>query len=204
MAIFLIRHGETASNAARIVQTPEVPLSARGVAQAEQLGRRLAGLGVGAIVSSDLRRAVMTAERVQAFTGAPITLDAGLQERNFGDLRGRSYDSLGFDPLTLDAAPPGGESAAAFRARVARAFAHVVALRGELQGDLVVVTHGLVIGAMLAAHARLGAGIPMPERLGNASLTILDPSPPHTVSLLDHTAHLDAVAADDPQSLSGG
>jgi broad specificity phosphatase PhoE len=46
MPILLIRHGETDSNAARIVQTPDVPLSARGVAQAERLARRLAGAGV--------------------------------------------------------------------------------------------------------------------------------------------------------------
>ena len=32
MQIFLIRHGETAANAARIVQTPDTPLSERGIA----------------------------------------------------------------------------------------------------------------------------------------------------------------------------
>jgi probable phosphoglycerate mutase len=204
MSIVLLRHGETALNVARTLQPAATPLSARGLLQAQAAARHLADRRLAAIVSSDLPRALQTAEALAAACGLPIAREPLLQERNFGDLRGRSYDSLGFDPLTLDAAPPGGESAAAFRARVARAFAHVVALRGGLQGDLVVVTHGLVIGAMLAAHARLGAGMPMPERLGNASLTILDPRPPHTVSLLDHTAHLDAVAADDPQSLSGG
>ena len=145
-----------------------------------------------------------TAQHLARVTGLPVERHALLQERNFGDLRGRPYDSLGFDPLALEDAPSGGESAAAFRARVARAFAHVVALREGLEGDLVVVTHGLVIGVMLAAHVRLGAGMLMPERLGNASLTVLEPHPPHIVSLLDHTAHLDAVAAEDPQSLSGG
>jgi hypothetical protein len=34
VAIFIIRHGETPGNAARVVQTPETPLSARGVRQA--------------------------------------------------------------------------------------------------------------------------------------------------------------------------
>ena len=37
MAIYLVRHGETASNAARVVQTPEVPLSPRGEDQARRL-----------------------------------------------------------------------------------------------------------------------------------------------------------------------
>ena len=107
MAILLIRHGETDSNAARIVQTPDIPLSARGIAQAERLAQRLAGLGVSRILSSDLTRAVMTAERLRAATGAPIAFDAGLQERNFGDVRGRAYAELGVDILAPDYEPPG-------------------------------------------------------------------------------------------------
>src|SRR5262250_949339 len=95
MAIYLIRHGETDSNAARIVQTPDVPLSTRGLAQAGRAADRLAKLGVGAILSSDLRRAVMTADRLNASTGAPTTFDAGLQERNYGDIRGQAYATLG-------------------------------------------------------------------------------------------------------------
>ena len=204
MSIVLLRHGETALNVARTLQPAATPLSERGLVQAQAAARHLASRRLAAIVSSDLPRALQTAEALAAACGLPIAREPLLQERNFGDLRGRPYDSLGFDPLAMDDAPPGGESAAAFRARVARAFARVVALRGGLGGDLVVVTHGLVIGAMLAAHARLGAGMLIPERLGNASVTVLEPHPPHVVSLLDHTGHLDAVAADDPQSLSGG
>ena len=60
--LFLIRHGETAGNALRIVQRPDVPLSPRGVAQAERLARRLAGQDVVRIVASDYARAVATAE----------------------------------------------------------------------------------------------------------------------------------------------
>ena len=37
MAIFLIRHGETAGNANRVVQVPETPLSERGLAQGMSL-----------------------------------------------------------------------------------------------------------------------------------------------------------------------
>ena len=62
MAILLVRHGETALNAARVMQPPDTALSARGVAQAQALGRRLALRGgVGAILSSDLPRALDTA-----------------------------------------------------------------------------------------------------------------------------------------------
>ena len=53
MAIFLIRHAETALNAQRIVQLPETPLSERGLRQADCIGQRLAGMGVARILSSD-------------------------------------------------------------------------------------------------------------------------------------------------------
>ena len=72
MAIYLIRHGETVGNAARIVQRPDSPLSPRGLEQAERLARRLASAGIGRIVSSDRVRALATAERLQRVTGAPL------------------------------------------------------------------------------------------------------------------------------------
>jgi len=204
MSIYLIRHGETALNASRTLQPADTPLSPRGLAQAAAIGKRLVYAGVVAIVSSDLPRAAQTASAIAAACGLPIRWEPLLHERNFGDLRGQPYDGLAFDPLTLTEAPPGGESAATFRARVAEAFKRIVALRASLDGNLAVVTHGLVIGAMLEAHARLAEHDALPERLGNASLTVLSALPPHDVGLLDCTRHLKGVAADDARSLSGG
>ncbi len=126
MAILLVRHGETALNAARVMQPVDTPLSVRGEAQARALGRRLAQRGgIGAILSSDLPRAWHTAAAIADVLALPIEPSARLQERNFGDLRGRPYDALGFDPLAMGAAPPGGESAADFAQRVAMVLAPV-------------------------------------------------------------------------------
>jgi probable phosphoglycerate mutase len=204
MSIFLVRHGETALNASRTLQPADTPLSERGQAQARAVARRLADERIAAVVSSDLPRAALTAQAIAAACGLPILWEPLLQERNFGDLRGRAYDALGFDPMTLADAPPGGESEADFRDRVARAFARVVALRDGLEGNLAVVTHGLVIGALLSAHVRLLPGTALPGRLGNTSLTVIDARSPHAVALLDCVRHLDADASDDARSLSGG
>ena len=51
--ILLIRHGETPGNAARVVQTPDTPLSERGLEQARRLAVRLAGVRLGRILSSE-------------------------------------------------------------------------------------------------------------------------------------------------------
>ncbi len=204
MSILLIRHGETALNAARVLQPTDTPLSPQGLRQAVALGGRLARLGLAAIVSSDLPRAWHTAAAIAAATGVSVHASPLLRERNFGELRGRPYDSLGFDPLTMDAAPIGGESACAFAHRAASAFDLLVAMRAGLPGPLAVVTHGLLIRALLGAHVVLPAGTAPPIRIGNTSLTIVSALPPHGVTLLDSTSHLEDTAREDPRSLSGG
>ena len=199
MDILLIRHGETALNVARVLQPADTPLSERGIVQAEALARRLAALGVAAILSSDLPRALRTAQAIAAATGAPIETSALLQERNFGDWRGRPYDTMPIDPLTMAGAPPGGESAEAFAQRVALAFAQIVERRAALGGALAVVTHGLVIRAMLATQVRLPAGSAGAPHLGNTSLSVFSAQPPHAAQLVNCTRHLGDPAAGPPQ-----
>ena len=204
MSILLIRHAETALNAARVVQPPDTPLNERGVAQADRLGRRLARLDVGHILSSDQTRAQMTAERVQLVTGTAIDLDQGLRERNFGDIRGTAYADLGVDIFAPDYEPPGGEIWEDFHARVDEVWQRVTALAAMVSGDLAVVTHGLVCRSLasrrLEVPSSLGAE---PQRWGNTALTIVHPAPPWTVEILNCTAHLDGEVADDASAVSG-
>lgn len=204
MSILLIRHGETALNVARVLQPADTPLSPRGVAQANALAQRLAAMGVAAIVSSDLPRALHTAQAIAAATGAPVETSALLHERNFGDLRGQAHDSFSINPLTMLEAPPGGESAEAFQRRVALAFEHIVQRRAALGGTLAVVTHGLVIRALLGAHVSLPDAASTPTHLGNTSVSVFDAQPPHRATLLDCTRHLDTRSQDDANALSGG
>ncbi|MGH7291972.1 MAG: histidine phosphatase family protein, partial [Myxococcota bacterium] len=210
MSILLIRHGETASNAARIVQTPEIPLSPHGLGQARRLAARLAGMGVAAILSSDLARAAMTAEQVQAATEAPLSFDADLQERNYGDVRGQTYAALGVNILAPDYEPPGGETWVEFHARVDRAWATVVRLHAATPGNLAVVTHGLVCHAIAARHLHLPDGASAAGGWHNASLTVVEaglPSGRWTVEALNCITHLrdgEAGSAGAPPSRSGG
>jgi broad specificity phosphatase PhoE len=202
--IFLIRHGETAGNAGRIVQRPDIPLSPRGEVQAEALARRLAQEGVVRILSSDLARAVGTAELLRRATGAPLTFDPLLQERNFGDVRGTAYDDLGFDLFAPEFAPPNGESWDVFHARVDRAWGTVRTLAAATSGTLAVVTHGLVCKSLAGRHLSLGVGVTVPERWENTSLTILEGWTPWRVSLLNCIAHLEdsgAASARDAGSV---
>lgn len=203
MSIILIRHGETNFNATRVLQYPDTPLGPRGLAQARALAQRAASMKLVAIVSSDMARAHMTAQAIAERTGLKIEPTALLHERNFGDLRGRPYDSLGFDPMTSDLIP-GGESTAQFNERVAQAFAMIVERRRAAAGPIAVVSHGLVIRQIMNAHLRIPPHLKTPERLRNTSVTIFEADAPHHASLLDCALHLEGELDDDARSLSGG
>jgi probable phosphoglycerate mutase len=186
MTILLVRHGETVGNASRIVQRPEVPLNERGIRQAAQLAERLFALGFAHVLCSDLLRAQMTAAPLRARGNVVIEETPLLQERDFGDLRGTPYAELTEDPFAPGYVPPNGESVDVFHRRVAHAFELIVERRRGLSGSLVVVTHGLVCGAIVEHHARAGAP---PDRFDNTGLTILDPDPPFAARLVNCTQH---------------
>ena len=203
MSLVLIRHAETDLNAARVLQWPDTPLGERGLAQARAVAARFAGQPPAAILSSDMARARQTAETIAAATGRPVSISPLLGERDFGALRGQRYDQLGHDPIADERAPLGGESMAAFRERVAAAFGWMLAQRRRAEGDLLVVTHGLVIRAILAAHARLPQGAEPPHALANTSVTVLDAEPPHAVRLANCSRHLDPATRDDGRGVTG-
>lgn len=188
--IAIVRHGETASNAARILQTPEIPLNERGLAQAERAAARIAALGAAALVTSDLLRAQMTATAIARATGLSAELDPLLQERNFGALRGKRYEEVGAEIWRADFHPPEGESGTMFDQRVARAWSAIVARAATLEGPLVVVTHGLVCGSIARQFLAIEPPHAMPQRWGNTSVTLCEPSTPHRVQVLNCVEHL--------------
>ena len=196
--ILLVRHGETPSNAARVVQTPDTPLSPRGARQAERLAARLASLSVTRILTSDLARALETAERVQAATRAELAIDPLLQERNFGDVRGTPYSELGVDLFGPDFAPPGGESWEEFHCRVDAAWARVRAVAAATPGNLAVVTHGLVCYSLALRHLELPEGVHADLRVPNTALALIESLPPFRVSVWGCTAHLEEAATAAP------
>lgn len=192
MSIVLVRHGETALNAARVVQPADTPLSAHGQRQAALAAQRLATMNPTALMSSDMPRAWQTAEAVAAATGLGIELLPLLQERNFGDLRGRPHAELGFDLGLMEAAPPGGESAAEFEQRASAAWTAIVNRRACSDGLLIVVTHGLMVRALLGQLLPPGQHIATSPP--NTSITVLEATAPHRLLLAPCARHLEAGA----------
>src|ERR1051326_8727117 len=100
MTIFLVRHGETEWNRERRYQGwSDSPLTARGIAQAEAIGRCLRDLpeASGAeIVASPIGRARHTAEIIAACLqhATPPRLDERLREISLGAWDGRGRKGI--------------------------------------------------------------------------------------------------------------
>lgn len=204
MSIIFVRHGETALNASRTMQPADTPLSEKGIEQARHAADRMRGLKPVAIVSSDMPRALRTAQEIASATGLDPALTQLLHERNFGDLRGHPHDAFGYDPITMLEAPPNGESMAEFTERCRQAFEHVVRVRSGLDGPLVVVTHGLVIHTILANWVDLG-DFELPDRIANTAFSECTATAPHVAVRVNCAAHLNAKGlAEGSNSLSGG
>lgn len=199
--IYLVRHGETELNATRVVQPADTPLNAQGIAQAARLAQRLRGAGVELILCSDLPRARMTADPIARETLAPVEYTPLLQERNFGDLRGRPYAEIGMEIFGPDFVPPAGEGWPEFDERASAAWALVTERAHALAGNLVVVTHGLVCASMARRHLSIPQGVELPARWGNTSVTVCERIAPHAVQLLNCVVHLDG--GDDGSAPSG-
>jgi probable phosphoglycerate mutase len=194
--ILLVRHGETPFNAARVVQPADTPLSERGLAQAASIARRIAELGAGAVLASDLERARKTGEIIANAVGTSLELSSLLQERNFGELRGKPYTELAPDAFAHDNKPPGGENGADVATRAVLAFEMIVKRLESVHGNLVVVSHGLFVAALLRGHATLAENMVMPDHFANASLTVIDRVAPYRVQSLNDVAHLADLVAE--------
>ncbi len=146
----LLRHGETPlSVERRFAGRGDIPLTETGKLQAKAAAQRLAAArgGVDLIVTSPLQRARLTAEAVAAATGAPVEVDDGWIETDFGEWEGLSYaeamerwpDEVTAWMKDTSKAPPGGESFSAAGRRVLAALGRLLA-RAE-PGRVVVVSH---------------------------------------------------------------
>ena len=110
--VWLIRHGETATNGQSYAGRSDVPLTPRGHAQAREIAGRLSGHHLDAILCSPLRRALDTAGPLSRQTGLAVTPRAELMEFDFGTFEGRpkAHLSLSLRRSHLTTPVPGGES----------------------------------------------------------------------------------------------
>ncbi len=91
--LFLVRHGQSAGNAAgRFGGHSPTPLSELGRQQAEITAKALAKEKIQAIYSSDLLRALQTAQPLADILDLPVIAAPAFRERKVGVLEGKTFD----------------------------------------------------------------------------------------------------------------
>ncbi|MCC7010864.1 MAG: histidine phosphatase family protein [Acidobacteria bacterium] len=211
--IVLIRHGQTDSNAAGVLQGHlPTTLNAVGRHQAARLADRLRTFvpPIEHLISSDLRRALETAAPIAAALGLVAELSAAWRERGFGSLEGQTLGELDIWRAAAGGGdPPGGERRTEFERRVSAALSDVADAHRERRA-VAVVTHGgpirLLLDLMAAGRVPLAAGVSLPAVAGIANSSLLRVVPERSAGRLawrvlavNDVAHLEGfVTTSDP------
>ncbi|SET71687.1 histidine phosphatase family protein [Lacrimispora sphenoides] len=153
MNIYLIRHGRQNSKLCNI----DVDLSEEGRRQSALVGERLASIGMEAVYSSHLIRAVETAREANRYWNAKHIIRQELREISFGDMEGMADEEIAekygdFQKeqarLEQDLPYPGGECAGDVMKRAIPVLEEIAASGYQ---NVAVVTHGGVIRSVTSA-----------------------------------------------------
>lgn len=197
--LLLVRHGESEFNhAGRFAGFSDVDLTDTGRWQVERLRERIADEKIDAVYSSDLKRAVKTAEIAMEGRGLSITTCPEVREINYGEVDGLPFSEIKarypdlakqFSISELDLAFPGGETFSEFVQRVAR-FKDRLAKHGQTE-TVLLVAHGGPLRALLCSMLGIGQSSWWQLSIDNASLSIVETHSRGTVlRLLNETYHL--------------
>ncbi|HEY6151060.1 MAG TPA: histidine phosphatase family protein [Gaiellaceae bacterium] len=132
-------------------------LSAEGRRLAVELGGRRRSDGIACVFTSDLRRAVETAEIAFEGTEIEIREDARLRECNYGELNGAPVGELDPRRRFVDEPFPGGES---YRDCVEKMSSFLADVAREFDGRRVLV---IAHSAQRFALRHLFEGVPLEE-----------------------------------------
>ncbi|KAJ3345559.1 hypothetical protein HDU83_003943 [Entophlyctis luteolus] len=164
--VYIIRHGETDANAAGVMQGSgiDLPLSAKGLRQAQALGARFsnpAEVSIDLIVVSTLQRTIQTAMEIKKFhPNARIVETADLREISWGIHEGKTATKPVMDLWRdwedglFDAKAEGGESPLEVETRSVPAFYRILRDAHVNEQNIAIVIHGRLIRILLASILR--------------------------------------------------
>ena len=207
--IWIARHGQSEANTKGLFcGQSESPLTELGREQSRALARRLAGVPIRAVYTSDLGRAIETA--ALALEGRAVTprVDAGLREIHYGrwemrresDIRREDAEQTRLlrdeDPAWQ---PPGGESLGQVRERIHAAL-KAIASRHHHE-DVLVVSHGTAIACMLAEVVAAAPTHTLRFDFANCALSAVTAGSHGRLylTLVNDTSHLAGVGAGGPK-----
>lgn len=177
---YFIRHAAIDGLGQRIAgRTAGVALNADGREQALRLARRLARESIDAVYASPQQRAMQTGEALARDLKLELRIANELDEIDFGDWTGKSYEELGalpewrvFNQLHSSTSPPNGELLLEAQTRVVRFMAQLREQNAAKR--IALVSHGDVIRVALAHQLGIPIDFLMRFEIGPASVSSVE------------------------------
>lgn len=178
MKIYLMRHGETDANKSKVLQGQlDHPLNDSGRQQARAAAKELKGITFDKIYSSPLVRAVETGELASGVDRENFILDDRIREISFGEAEGKPFSSLGDGFAFFFSAPAkykpcsGAES---FESLIARVGEFLEEIKTEEEENVLILSHGGAIHAMLLCIGGYGLDQFWSANIGNCGISEIE------------------------------
>ncbi len=197
--VIFVRHGETSWNHSKRYQGhSDIPLNEKGLQQAKLVARRLKGESIRAVYSSDLTRAIQTAEAIASKHSLRPMILPELREVNFGLWEGLTYEEIMADwPEILSAIYsksgasliPEGESFDDVQKRTTIGLAKCIADHDD--ETIAIVSHGGTMRVLLCDALGLDLTNMWSLRQDSTAINIVEYfGTTKVVSLVNDTCHL--------------
>lgn len=200
--IYIIRHGETSWNLETRAQgMTNIKLSDKGILQAKYLAKRMKNYNIDVIYSSDLDRALSTAEMIAREYEYPVNIIPELREMSFGNWEGltnQEIQSKYKEAYTVwrnkphEAVIPGAENLVDVQKRGLQALHRLVS---ENQNkNIAIISHGTAIKAILLGLMDIDLSYFYKIRQDNTCINLIefkDYGP--VIVTLNDTAHLENI-----------
>jgi broad specificity phosphatase PhoE len=180
--LILVRHGETQTNIQGKVHkySDSEQLTQNGTIQISKTAVALQKLNPAIVFCSTEIRAIQSAEIISKTLNIPLHTTIGLEERNWGDYAGLSFQEIkqkaGMDKMSFDQRytfrPPHGESWKETEDRLLAALTDI--LNKNSGKTLVLVTHGGSIRIFMPTLLGVGKEESYKYDPDNASISVFD------------------------------
>lgn len=197
--IFLIRHGESQWNILKRIQgQQDIPLTERGLIQAELVGSRLVNEKIDKIYSSDLIRAFNTAEIIGQKLNKPVIPMKEFREISFGIWEGISDEEMlrkYYDEYLMWRKNPenlkieGAETLEELQLRAMNGVNKII--KDSKEENILIVSHSATLKTMVLGLLDMNLRHFKNLTLNNVSLTIVEKKNYNMVlNLLNDTSHV--------------
>ena len=178
MIIYLVRHGQTNLNKAKLMQgLTDEPLNETGRTQAKKTAELIGDVRFDAVYASPLDRAIETASVVAGIDRSKVLVDERLIETDFGRYEQRPYSKMGLKMSLYWALPevfPAPKTVETVSSMVERASSFLRELETKEYDRVLIAAHGGILRSINGYLLDRKNGIQWRQKMHNCEVRIYE------------------------------